>query len=374
MKIIKARCAKYNKWFKIAVGDGGEIVNFEGISVEAAKACQTQVSETRFFTAQSLRPCRQCGSRHVGKCDHVENCGLCRQPYFFQCLYCSQLRISREAASSRFSEFVGQSNIVGAELDKFGNPLGEKYDLAKRDGFKGFRIVILSTNLAFNRTSEAGQKLRQGPVDALTEKGFEVVVISPDDRSYFTSGNHVNAQKLRTLLGPRTQLWIISYSERGFDATTAGIVEEFYKAGGGLYLWGDNDPLHADADFIGQRLFGVGMRGDYQGDKVLGVLEKGSSCGIVPGHPISTGIAHFYEGITIAAVRTNSQVLPLVYSSDGNVVTAYSESFGSRLLFDGGFTRLWYKWDTAGTGRFVTNCAAWLANDDNGGGGEVSFT
>ena len=33
-----------------------------------------------------------------------------------------------------------------------------------------------------------------------------------------------------------------------------------------------------------------------------------------------------------------------------------------RLIFDGGFTRLYCNWDTAGTGRYVKNAAAWLAN------------
>ena len=372
MKIIKAHCPKHDKWFRIAVGEDGRVVNFENVTAEAARNCQTQVKEKRFETAPNLRPCMKCGSRRVGRCGHVERWKHCDLDYFYQCLYCDQLRISMEAADSRYSKYVGQSNIVGAELDKYGNPLGEQYDLAKRDGFKGFRVIILSTNSAFNSNTDAGQKLRRGPVPALREKGFEVTVIAPEDTHYFTGENHVKAWALERLLGPRTQLWIISFSTCGFDGASAAVVESFYKNGGGLYLWGDNDPLHADADFFGKRLFNVTMRGAYLGENVLGVKGYGSSSGIIPGHPISTGIAHFYEGTTIAAVQTNREVLPLVYSSDGNVVTAYSETNNSRLLFDGGFTRLWYNWDSAGTGRFVTNCAAWLASaKDNA---EIPFT
>ncbi len=373
MKILKAHCVRHDKWFKLAVNDSGEIINFENISHEAAKACQTQIKETSFRTAASLRPCMQCGSRKVGRCSHVEKWGCCGQPYFYQCLYCDQLRISREAADSRYSQYMGQSNIVGAELDKYGNPLGEEYDLAKRDGFRGFKVVIFSTNSAFNADSEAGRKLREGPVHALREKGFDVTVVSPDDTRYFSGGNHVNARALSSLLGKNTQLWIISFYENGFDSASADVVEKFYKSGGGLYLWGDNDPLHAEADFFGKRFFGVSMQGEYLGQNVLGVRENDLKCGIIPRHPISTGIAHFYEGITIAAVQINSQVKPLVYSSDGNVVTAYSESYNSRLLFDGGFTRLWHNWDSAGTGRFVTNCAAWLANPKDSDS-EIPFT
>ncbi|MBQ6595052.1 MAG: hypothetical protein IJH78_05255 [Clostridia bacterium] len=373
MKIVKAHCGKYDKWFRIAVDDAGQAVNFEGMSPDAARACQTGVRDTGFTVSPALRPCRQCGSRRVGRCGHVEKLGLCGAEYSFQCLYCDQLRISLEQASSRFSEYVGQSNIPGAELDKYGNPLGEKYDLAKRDSFKGFRVVILSLTYIFSAGGDPRQTLDQGTKYALEEKGFEVIVTAPPDERFDDRGRP-NAAALAPLLREKTQLWIISDTDRRLDDAAISVIERFWRAGGSLYLWGDNDPFHADIDRIGQRLLGSTMQGTYEGDRVLGVRKPGAAGGIIPGHPISTGIAHFYEGITIAAVRTSDRVRPLVYSSDGNVVTAYAEESGGcgRVLMDGGFTRLYYKWDSAGTDRFVTNCAAWLAGD--AGGGEVPFT
>ena len=80
-----------------------------------------------------------------------------------------------------------------------------------------------------------------------------------------------------------------------------------------------------------------------------------------------------YEGITIAEVHTNNKVRPLVISSDRKVVTGILEASGRRALIDGGFTRLYVKWDTAGTDRFIVNAAAWIANAENSGS-EVSFT
>ena len=53
---------------------------------------------------------------------------------------------------------------------------------------------------------------------------------------------------------------------------------------------------------------------------------------------------------------------PLIYGSDSNLVAAFFDHDGKRAIFDGGFTRLFYKWDTAGTPRYVKNAAAWLAN------------
>jgi hypothetical protein len=52
----------------------------------------------------------------------------------------------------------------------------------------------------------------------------------------------------------------------------------------------------------------------------------------------------------------------VIYGSAGNLVTAAFEAHGKRLIVDGGFTRLSNKWDSAGTGRYVMNAAAWLAN------------
>ncbi len=374
MKIIKAHCVRHDKWFKLAVNDSGEIINFENISYEAAKACQTQIKETSFRTAASLRPCMQCGSRKVGRCSHVEKWGCCGQPYFYQCLYCDQLRISREAADSRYSQYMGQSNIVGAELDKYGNPLGEKYDLAKRDSFKGFRIVMLCLDHELQTGGIYQKDFLECSPPALKEKGFDLTIINLLDQEYFGKDGKINATRLREVLENSSQLWVISGTQCYLGADAVDVIINYYKAGHGLYLWGDNDPFSADANQLGQKLFGVTMHGDYNGEHVVGVKEGREKSGIIPGHAISTGIAHFYEGITIAAVQTNSQVKPLVYSSDGKVVTAYSESFNSRLLFDGGFTRLFYKWDSAGTGRFVTNCAAWLANAENQEASEVPFT
>jgi hypothetical protein len=56
---------------------------------------------------------------------------------------------------------------------------------------------------------------------------------------------------------------------------------------------------------------------------------------------------------------------PLIYGSEGNLVTAVYEKNGKRAILDGGFTRLYYKWETAGTDRYVKNAAAWLVNMEN---------
>ena len=84
-------------------------------------------------------------------------------------------------------------------------------------------------------------------------------------------------------------------------------------------------------------------------------------------HLVTTGLESLYEGITIASVQGPiKQFKPLIRSSDGQVVTACRDCNNLRIMFDGGFTRLYPdRWDrTAGTARFVTNAACWLYNHE----------
>ena len=87
------------------------------------------------------------------------------------------------------------------------------------------------------------------------------------------------------------------------------------------------------------------MYGNSLGEQVLGIQQSPQGSSIIPNHPITTGIASFYEGITIAEVDVKQQLIPLIYGSNGKIVTAYYDMYSKRALVDGGFTRLYYKWD-----------------------------
>ena len=139
-------------------------------------------------------------------------------------------------------------------------------------------------------------------------------------------------------------------------------IESFFYDGRGLYIWGDNNPYFVDANLVLQRLFNVAMFGNSQGDQVVLMLTSGKTSGLVPGHLVTTGLVNIFEGITIAEVPTTELLRPLVYGSNGRVVTAYFDHDGRRAIVDGGFTRLFYKWDSAGTDRYIINAAAWLLN------------
>jgi hypothetical protein len=151
------------------------------------------------------------------------------------------------------------------------------------------------------------------------------------------------------------------------------VIKEFWDAGHGVYIWGDNDPYHADANYLAKELVGASMEGYYMGNQVVTLKSDSTLSGLQRDHLITTGLEYVYEGITISKIHDHKNWLtPLIWSTDGNVVASVYEKDGKRLIIDGGFTRLYVNWDTAGTGRYVKNAAAWLVNFEKFGNAVVS--
>ena len=107
-------------------------------------------------------------------------------------------------------------------------------------------------------------------------------------------------------------------------------------------------------------------------ERELTALRALTQAGLLPRHLLTTGLEFIYEGITIATIQPNQTLTPLIYGSAGNLVTAVYDRNGKRAILDGGFTRLFLKWDTAGTGRYVKNAAAWLVNVERFGDAVVA--
>ncbi|MCC7112172.1 MAG: hypothetical protein IT382_22960 [Deltaproteobacteria bacterium] len=235
---------------------------------------------------------------------------------------------------------------VPPKRDSHGNAQGNQYDLAVDGAFEGQTVAVLHfyTGEGFDFSL---------PQAALKQKGFSV----------FRWINAPPAPKeLREKLKLASQLWIISNSDRRLSDEHIAVIKEFFDSGKGVYIWGDNQPYYADANAVGQALLGVQMTGDLPGGSNVGIQRSGQKAGVLPNHLLSTGIENVFEGITIATIDGNQTLKPLIYGSAGNLVTAVYEGDGKRAIFDGGFTRLYLGWETAGTARYVKNAAAWLAN------------
>ena len=242
-------------------------------------------------------------------------------------------------------------NVVYKEIqkDSYGNAAGHQYDLAVDGAFEGQTILVLQLY------SEASFDFK-APEKALKEKGFGV---------FRYISNPPDAAQLKKDLSQSCQLWIISDMYSKLNEDHLKVIKEFFNAGHGIYIWGDNEPYYADANKVAQYLFNGEMTGNLMGDQPVGIQMNSTAPGIREGHLITTGLENVYEGITIATVSANESLQPIIYGSAGNLVTAVYEKNGKRAILDGGFTRLYYKWETAGTDRYVKNAAAWLVNMEN---------
>lgn len=245
-----------------------------------------------------------------------------------------------------------------APRDGYGNGQGAKYDLAVDGAFDGQTVLVIDLYGA-----QYGIPF-DAPRAALREKGFSVV--------RYTGVPAV--AELRAGLKKANQFWILASCDDRVHLTQEHqqAIKEFFQSGHGVYLWGDNDPCNADADRLATMLVDAHVKGDLPGDQVVGLSRGASKPGVVRDHLLSTGVEHLYEGVTVATVAGSASITPVLYGSAGNLVTAAYEKDGRRLILDGGFTRLSNKWDTAGTGRYVKNAAAWLANYERFGNAVVA--
>ena len=258
--------------------------------------------------------------------------------------------LRKDIANSRtpYTKWAGVSNIPSTSKDKYGNPVGDDCDLAADGAFEGYSILII--NLCRD-----GNMNFSGALNALKAKGFKVDFCSDIPSN------------LKKNIYNYCQTWLISGRSRTITDSEVDTFVEYYNKGYGLYLWADNDPYFADINPISQKLFNTDMRGDAYGDKVMGIQPRLGEPGLVADHLITTGIVSFYEGITISSVTNCRKLTPLIYGSERQVVSAYSDNNGKRAILDGGFTRLYFKWDSAGTDRYVVNAAAWLTNIERHG-------
>ncbi|HZS37438.1 MAG TPA: hypothetical protein VFF06_11465 [Polyangia bacterium] len=246
-----------------------------------------------------------------------------------------------------------QTVVESPPRDAHGNAQGHQYDLAVDGAFEGETVAVLHfyTGGGFDFAL---------PKAAIREKGFSV---------FRWINEAPPPEELERALAKSSQLWIISGETRHLNDKHLAVIKRFFDAGHGVYIWGDNPPYTGDANFVGQALLGATMTPDsyVQGEQVVGVQEAPGKPGVRRNHLLTTGLEHLYEGHTVATILPNQTLESLIYGSAGNLIAASYDRGGKRAILDGGFTRLYLKWDTAGTARYVKNAAAWLANAERFG-------
>ena len=272
-----------------------------------------------------------------------------------------ELKEDLQKQQSPYSKWAGISSIPTTSKDKYGNPVGSDFDLVADGAFKGYSILIITANSFF---IENGIPY---PIKALKEKGFSVDFCGAN-RMFF---NNLTANFLKKYC----QVWLISNLERVITDNAVDLLADYFNEGHGLYLWADNDPLYKDVNPILQKLFNDYFEGNSEGDQILSIQKDANSPGIIKDHLIMTQVSYLpakihiwqNEGITVSHLKNVRSLSKLIVGSDGLVVAGIYDKDGKKAIADGGFTRLWHKWDSAGTDRYIVNAAAWLANTERFG-------
>jgi len=240
---------------------------------------------------------------------------------------------------------IVKKRTVKVKRDSYGNAQSSQFDLAVDGAFEGQTVVVLQLH----------QTTITEPWKALKTKGFSV----------YRMQGVPTVKQLEEALAKKNanQFWLIAgCTGQQLTDEHALAIKKFFDKGKGVYIWGDNDPCYDDANLVARALFDTGMSGNLPGDKTISLKMGKAKSGVLADHLISTGLEFIYEGITIATIDQNPLLTPFIWGSAGNVVASLYDKKGKRAILDGGFTRLYYKWDTAGTGRYIVNAAAWLAN------------
>lgn len=187
-------------------------------------------------------------------------------------------------------------------------------------------------------------------INVLDTYGFESALLAKD----------VDSLSFKITLDSVQQLWIISDKSNHLDSVKLAMIEQFYKSGKGVFVLADNEPYNLDANKVLNQLENIKISGNYICDKVLQKKSKTDTISTIRPHAVTKNLNYFYEGFTVASIeKSGKNIEPIIFGSEGNLIVAsYSEN-GKRLLIDGGFTRMYNKWNSE-TATYIINVANWL--------------
>ena len=167
-KFVKGYCAKAKQYFALEmkqVGSQWKVANMTHLDKVAADLVSTELPKGVYVTAESLIPCRVCGNRKVGGCDHSRANHPCTvgMKYQFDCIYCKDFVIDYSEATGGGKEgetvTLSQGQEVKIRLPN-NRPLKEIFVGVGWDPTDGYQfedmdvdssVVVLSPN---NRESE----------------------------------------------------------------------------------------------------------------------------------------------------------------------------------------------------------------------------
>ncbi|KAL4485747.1 hypothetical protein ABPG72_011009, partial [Tetrahymena utriculariae] len=284
----------------------------------------------------------------------------------------SEISDSKDSFVNQHSQQQNQGYQL-AQKDKFGDPIGENFDLAKNGSCQSKKILIgqFGDTSSYNVTSDLQQQYKK----ALELKGFQVFQVETDEQVFSNQIQYYDQIQIFSGFQFNNQLGGLTLEKK--------FVEEVIKhleKGKGLMLWSENDPFYYHANLILNKLpigyedqqpIYMNLQGNDIGGKnlTLGEFNQRLQFGEPP---IVKGLLGIFEGNTICypkikgnlkeynnyqdyydlqIVGTGSEMRPCMF-----VLNATRKR--DRVVFDCGYTKVFrMNWDmTRGTQRYEENC------------------
>ena len=252
--------------------------------------------------------------------------------------------------------FRGAEELTNATVDIHGNTAGGGGDLGIDGAFKGLVIVVLC------QYKEVSEPQNRQWVRDLERKGFTVIV---DDKGVITDS------QLNEYLECANQVWLISGTSKFLTDVQLDTIVDKWKSGLGVYIMGDNDPFYYDANRLLEKMELPKMSGNYMASKYITKYTETptKTTGFVDCLPMTGITSRLFEGITIAMFKLDdiikSNCTPILYNSEGGISVIMRDAMDGYgpVVVDGAFTKLYCKYDAAGSKYLVINSACFLAAD-----------
>jgi len=289
-----------------------------------------------------------------------------------------------------FPQLGGYAKIEVPSTENFSE---SKYDLGKDGAFSDYSVLVMMFLACLDNDWEscAGTALKQ--------KGFNVIYCTHNDVKKFLTEIKTGKYRVVWILssgGGYIDEWQIdsarTYLKDDLKEQFVSAVVDYHKSGGGLFLWGDNEPFYYEMNLILQQIAKINndekkpsyiqFSGNTNADRVLSYGDPTKPGEFDKDHIIFSGINYLYEGVTICYPVIQSSIddpfidpsadcFPktvgeydvLATSSNGKPVILKIEKKNEcgRVIIDSGWTKLYAaNWNTVGQSRYVVNACVWL--------------
>ena len=322
------------------------------------------------------------------------SCDCSQIKYFFGSI-CEKKNQSRHNSNS--SEIEDINNIINPELPQVKklnydiNPEGSNCEIYKSNILLGQKILIVMTyeEPSINIKALFHNGSNKTVNDAVIHYGIKLIAVNNYEDAIKELTKNENGYC------PYYACWLLNdYQKKNKMEEFIDILIKFWKNGGAVVLFSDNEPLILETNlFLSKINANFIMDGSYIGEKYIvgddtGLLNKPGlfnrskdvyKYNDIKRQTLSHNLYTIYEGVTISSTTKNlkrgmdinkediAPFIPFARDSEGgftSLLKLANDSGEGDLIIDGGYTKLFINMKEKGTFRYIQNIAGFTARPE----------